>query len=338
MIELVKSPVVFCEDTHTYRLDDKRLSGITSLIHEILNLGTYPEASDYVKNYAIPRAADYGSKVHKSIQVYDELGLRFTHYEGGKFGVVDTELELDAYIKNREGYTPIANEYTVSDNKAWASQIDNVWQNNLTQGIWLADTKTNNLDYYPGGEEALKEYLSWQLSIYAELFERQNPTLKVEGLCCNWLRKGQSAFWVIKRLPKEKVDLLLATNYIIDNFGRFHYFNKDIAPTLPVAPNEEKQLIPKHLIQCIAQIQKEYDMVTAIRNEMLAKLREAMENNDVKSWENDLFKATIAKDSVSNTFNSTLFKKENPELYKKYCEWKVKKGGFTIKLKKNESK
>ena len=103
------------------------------------------------------------------------------------------------------GFKPLANELTVSDNVRYASQIDNVWQYEKTGGIWLVDTKTNNIKLYPlcgyynanyfnSGEDALKEYLSRQLSIYAELFEAENPGLKVEGLACNWLKADADAF------------------------------------------------------------------------------------------------------------------------------------------------
>ena len=336
MVQLTQSPVVFSENPHGYRLGDKRLSGITSLIHEILQLGVYPDASEFVKTVAIPRAGEYGSSVHKAIEIYDEIGIKQTQFEGNKFGPFDVSLELDNYIKHRQGYKPVANEYTVSDNEKWASNIDNVWQKEDTQGIWLVDTKTNNLDYYPGGADALKEYLSWQLSIYAELFESQNPTLKVEGLACNWLRKGNAEFWVIERKPSEQVALLLDATYMIDDFGRFHYFhaNADSLINKSLVPQSEKvAIIPQQLVQLIAQVQKDFDEKKRILEEMKAMLRQKMEENDVKSWESDLFKATIAKDSTTISFNSTKFKKDNPELYEKYCEEKVKKGGFTIKLK-----
>ena len=49
-IELIKSPVEFNEELHRYALGDKRLMGITGLIHSVLELGVYPDASDFVKN------------------------------------------------------------------------------------------------------------------------------------------------------------------------------------------------------------------------------------------------------------------------------------------------
>ena len=179
-IKLKQSPVTFQEECHRYYLGEKRLVGITGLIHEVLQLGVYPDANEFVRNTAIPRAAEYGSAVHKSIEMYDEIGIKQTVYPNS-FGddPWDVSLELESYIKHRKGFVPVANEYTVSDCEQWASNIDNVWQRESTGGIWLVDTKTNNLNYYPldgygqpnffpDHAAGLKEYLSWQLSVYAE--------------------------------------------------------------------------------------------------------------------------------------------------------------------------
>ena len=45
-MQFKKSPVVFDEASHTYYLGEKRLLGITGLIHSILGLGVYPEANE----------------------------------------------------------------------------------------------------------------------------------------------------------------------------------------------------------------------------------------------------------------------------------------------------
>ncbi len=50
MIEFKKSPVVFDEDSHSYMIGDKRLLGITGLIHSILGLAVYPDADNYMKD------------------------------------------------------------------------------------------------------------------------------------------------------------------------------------------------------------------------------------------------------------------------------------------------
>lgn len=324
MTELKLSGVVFHEEGHFYELEGRRLSGITSLIHEVLHLGVYPDASDFVKNVAIPRAAEYGTSIHKAIEFYDVCGMRNTVYPG-RFGEWDVSDELDTYIRHQVGYEPLANEYTVSDNVRYASQIDNVWKKEETGGIWLVDTKSNNLDYYPGGEEALKEYLSWQLSIYAVLFERQNPGLKVEGLACNWIRKSDGAFWIIGRKSDKEVDELLETEYTVDEEGGIHFLVDNALP--PVEEQQESALMTSEAVQFFVQILRKQEELDNIVKDLKAKLIQAMKESGVKSWDAGVFKVTYSPETSSMQFDSTRFKKENPDVADKYMK----------KVNKNES-
>lgn len=359
MIELKKSPVVFDEDSHTYRLGDRQLLGITGLIHSVLGLGVYPDADAYMRDKIIPRAGSRGTAVHHAIQTYDQLGIKQTHQivrtrygcvERNNVEYVDEEWdvtsELEAYIRHLDGFKPLANELTLSDNDKYASQADNVWLKLSTNGIWLIDTKTNNTDVYPlcgyfyptyfsCGEDALKEYLSWQLSIYAELFEKENPGLKVEGLACNWLRKNDDAFWEIERKPSELVWELLSTEYIIGDNGPL-YFHHDptvfgIGSNLPAERKEQRPIVPNDVISYVAGLIAQEKEVKVKLDEAKRALRAAMEQHGLKSWDSGQFKASIAADSERATFDSVAFKKDHPELYEKYVTRKATKGGFTLK-------
>ncbi|MDE6803391.1 MAG: hypothetical protein K2J29_01985, partial [Muribaculaceae bacterium] len=161
-MNLKQSPVTFDEVTHSYRLGDKRLLGITGLIHSVLGLGVYPDANEYAADYLIPRAGSRGTAVHRAIQTLDELGvIQTTQVVRTRYGCKerdniryvdetwDVSNELEAYIRHRKGFTPLANELTVSDNSKYASKLDNVWRLDRTKGIWIIDTKTNNVDMYP---------------------------------------------------------------------------------------------------------------------------------------------------------------------------------------------
>lgn len=364
MMQFKQSPVIFDEDNHSYQLDGKRLLGITGLIHSILGLGVYPDASEHVKDYIIPKAGSRGTAVHHAIQTYDQLSIKqttqivHTRYgckERDNISYVDetwdVSAELDAYIRHLHGFKPLANELTVSDNSKWASQIDNVWLREQTGGIWLVDTKTNNIKLYPlcgyfnlnyftNGEEALKEYLSWQLSIYAELFESENPGLKVEGLACNWLKPDNAAFWIIERKPSELVRELLSSEYFFDDDDPI-YFHPDlsvfgIASNLPAKQQEQTPIVAPNVVDYFASLVKTYKETEAKLEEAKIALRAAMEKHNVKSFDFGPFSATIAADSMSTTFDSKSFKKDHADLYKKYSAKKSKKGSFTIKLKDND--
>lgn len=354
-IELIKSPVEVNEELHRYTLGDKRLMGITGLIHSVLELGVYTDANDFVRNIAIPRASQYGSSVHKAIELYDDLGIKETTYPNS-FGDEDWDVsrELESYIRHRQGFRPLANEYTVSDNFQYASQIDNVWIRESTGGIWLADTKTNNLNYYPldgyglpnyfaNHADGLKEYLSWQLSVYAVLFERQNPGLKVEGLCANWLRKDEAAFWIIERKPDEAVLELLKAVWYESFDGSIVYEHPDrklLHPQLgqrPQAlPKPEKVILPEDVVTYMAGLLRTVKESESKLEEAKTALRAAMEQHGVRKFDFGAFTATLGADTQSTMFNSTKFKKDNPQLFEKYSTKTTRKGSLTLKLKDND--
>ena len=107
--DLKQSAVVFDEATHTYRRGDEKLSGITSLIHDVLQLGVYPDASDFVLKVQIPKAGYYGTCVHKAIQMYNTIGIEMVkfpevqHPTAGTLPAQDVTADLAAY-KSRKPY------------------------------------------------------------------------------------------------------------------------------------------------------------------------------------------------------------------------------------------
>lgn len=342
MIQLRQSAVAFNEECHSYYLGKTRLVGITGLIHQMLKLGEYGDASEFVKQVAIPRAAQYGSAVHKAIETYDELGVKQTIFPN-TFGDEpwDVSQELECYIKHRNGFLPLANEYTVTDGEKWASNIDNVWLRESTNGVWLVDTKTNNLNYYPldgygqpgyfaEHADALKEYLSWQLSVYAELFEAQNPGIKVEGLASNWLRRGDSAFWVIERKPSKQVKELLNSVWSLDEDEdgeeKILYYHPNPSlivpiltmPVVPVAPTTDIKVVSENVIELITENLQRAAEAEANLKKLKDELRAAMEKHGIKSWKTQSFSSVIAKDSERETFDTKRFKAEHPDLYEQY--------------------
>ncbi len=361
-MKLKQSPVIFNEECHTYTLEGKRLLGITGLIHSVLGLGVYPDASEHVKDFVIPRAGSRGTAIHHAIQTIDTIGayepLQTVHtrfgcqcrdniaYEDIEW---DVSQELDNYVAHQRdgGFQAVANELTVSDNDKWASQIDNVWLKSDTGGIWLVDTKSNNVRLYPTcgyfqdnyfqtSEDALKEYLSWQLSIYAELFESENPGLKVEGLACNWLRKDAAAFWIIDRKPGELVWKLLKTEYTINDDETVCYHSDASVFDIFYAGSQnvkdrQLEILSNDAVNYIGGLIEAYDELKAKIDEAKVSIRAAMEAHGIKSWDNNAFRAVIANDCERSTFDTTAFKKDHPDLYEKYIVKKRQKGSFTLK-------
>ena len=350
--DLKQSEVVFNELAHTYLRGDTKLLGITGLIHSVLLLGVYPDALDYVKEVQIPKKGYYGTCVHKAIQTWDELGIEMTQFPAVPFKpkhfkedvkpAQDVSAELAYYrkVKPRTCKT-IASEFTV-DHGNFASQIDCVWATE-DGDIYLVDHKTNNLDYYPGGAAGLKEYLSWQLSCYAVMFEQQTG-LKVKGLLGNWLRKGAGELWRIERKPDEQVTKLLNTDILPnpeydkdDPFSeRWIYINPEMQVTAtkveevkPVATATDALAVPVDVVSAITALLRAEKAAKAMKE----KLRQIMEAAGVSKWECPEFTATIGKPSETTTFDSTALKKADPETYNKFLKTTTRKGSFKITAK-----
>lgn len=180
-IQLKQSPVIFNEVDHTYNYLGSSLSGVTSLLHRTLFANKYSCISQAV----LAKAAEYGHNIHEQIELVDTLGVESTT------PAVLAYLQMKADL----GLTTLANEYLVSDESYIASSIDIIFDD-----LTLADIKTTSrLDM---------EYLSWQLSIYAYLFEMQNPGLKVPRLLAIWLPKPQYGKPNIIEVPRKSNDAI----------------------------------------------------------------------------------------------------------------------------------
>lgn len=341
------SDVVFNEELHTYTRGEQQLSGITSLIHSVLRLGVYPKAEDNVKEILIPQAGYYGTCIHQAIQMWDELGIEMTQFpekehETAHFGIVtfpaqDVSADL-AYYKTLlpEGWRVLANEFTVSYGD-FASQIDIVWGDD-EDGIWIVDTKSNNIDAYPGRKAGLMEYLSWQESCYAFMFEHQTG-LKVKGLKGNWMRKGTGELWDIERKPDEQVKKLLETTILpnpdydptdIDSH-RFIYINDEmqVADEVAVVATPADLAVSTDVTKAIADFLR----AEKLAKQMKERLSQIMEQNNVQKFECDDFVASIGKSSTRKGFDQERFKTDHPELYKEYITTSEVRGKFTIKEK-----
>lgn len=335
--DLKQSEVVFNEEAHTYLRGDEKLSGITSLIHSVLQLGVYPDANEYVRNVQIPKAGYYGTCIHKAIQMYEDIGIEMTkfpekeHPTAGTLPAQDVSIELETYKRLKpKKLRVIATEFTVSLGM-FATQIDSVLADE-DDNIYLDDHKSNNLDYYPGGKDGLKEYLSWQLSANAVMFENQTG-LKVKGLYADWIRKGDGELWKIERVPDEKVLQLLETEILPKPHGGFIYINEamqvstpHVEEVKPVEAKSEALVVPPEITTAIANLLKAEKAAKVMKE----KLRDLMEANGVTKWECDAFTASIGKESTTNTFDTTAFKEADPDTYIKYLKKITRKGSFKI--------
>ena len=284
------SGVLFDAEQHTYTLDGKPLEGITGRIKALL--GRY---SDVPEEY-LEQAREHGTYVHQCCQQYDEMGI------------VDDDApeELAGYIELRDEYglKPVANEYIVTDKERYASPIDVVYEGK--GGYDLADIKTT--------AKADTEYLTWQLSIYAYLFERQNPGAKVGRLLGVWLRPDRHELIEVPRRSDTEVSALL--------YGDIAEVKRGEVIVQPEAEND------------IAALLAEIDRLTERKKQLLAGLDTLMESHGVKSWKGNRIQLIRKGDSTRAVFDREKFEEEHPGEYEKYLRYSAIKGSTTIKLLK----
>ena len=284
-LTLSKSSVVFDQEAHTYHLDGVELSGVTTMLKKMLFADKYAGISEEV----LAKAAQYGTSVHEGVELFETLGAD------------DGSLEVKNYRKLKEmaGFNFEESEYLVSDNKTIASSIDLVFTDH-DGGIWLADIKTTY-----GGLD--KEYLSWQLSVYAYLFEMANPNLKVKGLIGIWLRHDEFKLDYISRKHDAYIERLI------------HEYADNLECTLSKSDGLPAEV--HGLADAIASMEKQIKTITAQRDELKEKMLEVMRENNCDKVEID-GKVLITRVAATTreSLDSKSLKADNPDLYAKYLK------------------
>lgn len=303
MIELNQSPVRFVSEGHKYYLGDKELAGITSTLIKRAFPDTYKKPERYTEEEwqaILNNAAEKGSNMHETIELYDELGMT-------------SELpELQSYIRIKEEnhLSVLATEYVVSDEEHYATAIDKVM---MTQdgGIILVDFKRTYALHI--------DNVTLQQSICKRWFEKLNPGLKVSGIYVMWLRDNKSRFEKLTPWPDEALDELIRSDMegsvfdITKNYGDL--------PAMVAAVEEE-----------VARL----EMVAKQAKEQQEKLRDGlykvMTQYGKKSYKGEKIQLTVIEPTTKKSFDSKRFKEENEELYEKYTKETKQEGYLKIKV------
>lgn len=295
MITLNQSPVIFNELDHTYTLDDKSLNGVTSILNRQLFADKYSGISDEVLN----KAAEYGKGVHESIELYDSLGIG------------EDEDAVKSYIKlcQKEGLTRLDNEYLISDNDYVASSIDVVFND-----CSLADIKTtSHLD---------EEYVSWQLSIYAYLFEKQNPDLQANRLLAIWLPKaryGKPKVVEVSRKPVSEVIRLIEA----DKAGQQY---------VPSVASSTEITIANDVVQEVIRIERELKELKDKQTELREGLLKQMQDHNIKSFKTDGLSLTRKLATTKTSLDSKMLQEKYPEIYNECLKTSEVKESLLIKI------
>lgn len=298
-MNLEKSQVEFDLFEHKYTLNEKELSGITGVINKHL----FPDKYKDVPRHILSNAASRGTEIHELTGLYDLTGIidgKYQEVAGYAEVIKENKIEI------------IKSEYLVSDNENYATMIDKV-----DKDFNLYDIKTTAvLD---------AEYLSWQLSICAFLFELQNPGLKAGKLYGIWLKNEKSELVEVNKIDKDIVKEL----FECDKNGKTF-----VNPFTQITLSDGQLLTKIHEVeQHIILQESELKQLKNKQSEMKKQLIEIMDERGLKSWETDNLKITRRYDSVRKSLDSKGVKNKYPEIYNEFVKETTVKGTVLIKLK-----
>lgn len=298
-MELVNSTVIFDPEAHTYHTPEGvELQGITGMLHRQL----FPDEYRDVPQHILDRAAQRGHAVHQLCELADDLGITPEEPDGL------------AYVRLREemGLVYRASEYLVSDNRRFASAIDKVYEEG-DDAFTLADVKTT----YRLNED----YVRWQLSVYAYLFELQNPGARVVRLLALWVRDGRASAFPMERIPSDIVTALLEA----EAEGRQFVNPLSMPSTFP-----EKY---RQMEQSIAEIDRQARYWTERKKELMDGIMREMVSAGAYSWEGERIRLTRKKDGIRRSFDQKRLEKDHPDIYAAYVTESPVAGSVTLKIK-----
>jgi hypothetical protein len=296
----INSHIYFDDITHSYLTNDGEfLIGVTSLMRKH---GLSPDYSSIPED-VLQKAAERGSKVHKDIELYC------------KGQTVEQTTEVKAF--KQLGIPILANEYLISDNTTVASSIDIVADSSQDGYVDLIDIKTTSTLH--------NEPLSWQLSIYAYLFEQQNPTLKVNMLYGLHIRGGKAKMVEVARKPDSEIERLMQA----EREGKMFIPSKvEISRSVESALTELKDA-STFVASLKAQLKAAEDVEKAIKQYLL----EQMEKDAIKSLENDQVKIVYVAPSERESIDKDKLKEKYPSIYEEYKKVSPIASNLRIKIK-----
>lgn len=216
-MELRNNPnVFFSKEAHIYLCGDKELQGATTLLRRH---GLMPDYSG-IPDKVLEEAARKGTALHEAIESYDN----------GEAVMLTPFLQEYRQICQENGLKFLVNELLISDEETVASMIDGVYEGSTDNSVILVDYKSTLKLHWRS--------LSWQLSLYKVLFERQFPGIKVEALKVLHLDKKEDkvlGLYPVEEIPESEVDALL----LAEKEGRI-YIDQHNEPTAELVLTDEE--------------------------------------------------------------------------------------------------
>ena len=302
LIKLKEWDGTFNESTHEYfTRDGVQLQGVTGMLRRRIFKDEYKGVSQEV----LMNAAERGHLVHSQCEFFDLMGV----------GTEIPEVYNYSNLVKENNLEHVATEYLISDDEYYASAIDKVFhpKDGAENEFILADIKTTyNFN---------SEYVSWQLSVYAKMFEAMNPNAKVVGLKGIWLREDARRgsihkMYDIERKPAAMVEELISCDL------EDREFNGTIIPQYISDNIDELRLLTERA--------KEID---ERKKEIVGEILKNMQSDNIHKCDVGTILITRKAGAVRTTFDTKKFKEEHEDLYDKYVKTSTSAESLQITLR-----
>ena len=303
-MKLNNNNVEFDEALHTYTYEERKLIGITGMINQMLfpeKLGSFAKIPKHILDNATKR----GSDIHKQIEDFDNWGIRPSR----------NEVDNYADYKRVHNISTLVNEYIVTDKEHFATAIDMIDEDHN-----LYDFKTTyKLD---------EDYLSWQLTICAYMFELCNPKIKAGKLYGWWLREDTCKLVEVPRKSNDEVKDLM------DAFIN----EKEFEPTTTIVIPEKDLVEIKNVVDEILRLEGLLKKYKKDKDRYLDGIRVLMTEGGLKSSEvaigDSIIRHTLKLPYEKTGIDLDKLEKEYPDAFNACSKTTEVKGSMLLTIKK----
>ena len=259
-------------------------------------------------------AARKGTALHEAIEAYDN----------GEAVMLTPFLQEYRQICQENGLKFLVNELLISDEETVASMIDGVYEGSTADSVILVDYKSTIKIHWRS--------LSWQLSLYKVLFERQFPGIKVEALKVLHLDKKDDkvlGLFPVEEIPESEVDALL----LAEKEGRIYI-------DLYEEPSAELVLTDAELTAYVtqqAEIARLKEQIKGIEETLKGldkRVLDYMLENDLVTLPGGGGEFRLKRAYERTTIDTERFRRMQPGLFEQYSKTTTVQPSISFKINK----
>ena len=310
-MELRNNPnVFFSKEAHIYLCGDKELQGVTTLLRRH---GLMPDYSG-IPDKVLEEAARKGTALHEAIEAYDN----------GDAVMLTPFLQEYRQICQENGLKFLVNELLISDEETVASMIDGVYEGSTPDSVILVDYKSTIKIHWRS--------LSWQLSLYKVLFERQFPGIKVEALKVLHLDKKEDkvlGLYPVEEIPESEVDALL----LAEREGRI-YIDLHEEPSAELVLTDEELTAYVTQQAEISRLKEQIKSIEETLKGLDSRVLAYMTENNLETLDGGGGVFKVKKAYERTTIDTERLKKMQPGIYEQYKKTTTVQASLSFKQNK----